>query len=66
MTHIFYKLSKVQINLLRLIKDKPVHVAEYYPPVKVLIRHGLAQWEGKPGRSLKITDRGLSVLNGTI
>jgi hypothetical protein len=42
------KLSKPQLELLQLLGQKgPRFVVDYYPPVKVLIRLGLAEYKGR-------------------
>lgn len=52
------KLSTAQKALLKSICEFPHYVAEYYPPAKVLVRLGLAIFEGN---NLTPTTEGKSI-----
>lgn len=57
------KLSKPQSNLLKSISDGPMSVVDHYPPAKILVSKGLAEWN-KYGR-LTITSLGKNHLTNT-
>lgn len=54
------KMSDAQLRLLRDIALGPHYVADYYPPAKVLVRLGFAEWLG---HCLGITPSGREELN---
>lgn len=52
-------ITKPQLRLLLELWNKPRYVASYYPPAKVLVRDGRAEWDGD---NLKITTEGQNLI----
>lgn len=58
------KLTKAQWETLADIVDRPRPFSTHYPPAKVLVRDGLAEWQdGNFSDLLAITDAGRSALS---
>lgn len=56
------KLSQSQLLLLKQLYDageKGLHVVSYYPPIRILVREGLALWKPNENRDIaQITPEG--------